>query len=98
MMIYLDKDGYCHAEQSSDTVMAVETSQFDGMCPAYVEGFRYTPDDRFEAPEGTNAHYGAFTPWKPYEELVVAQRVHEKQLLAEYEAVIDELYSEVTAE
>ena len=36
-------------------------------------------------------------PWKPFGELDKAQRAYERQLLAEYEALIDELYREVTA-
>jgi hypothetical protein len=36
-------------------------------------------------------------PWKPYAELEAAQRAYERRLIEEYEALINELYAEVTS-
>ena len=84
--VYVDNEYKCHLIDDG-TMTAIETDFFDGSCDELVEGYciKTTSD-------GCRKIY----PWKPTHELDVAQRDYERQLLAEYEAVIDELYSEVT--
>ncbi len=84
--IYYDSEFKCHTVNDG-TMTAVETSFFDGKCDAFVEGYSYD----------TSKGYAQVYPWKPYAELDNAQREYERQLLAEYEALINELYAEVTS-
>lgn len=81
--IYIDSENHCHVADDVN-MTAVETDFFDGMCDAVVEGYCYEIEN--------NAVY----PWKPYSQLMTVQREYERRLLAEYESLIDALYSEVT--
>lgn len=82
--IYIDPDFKCHAT-SDGTMAAVETSFFDGKCDAYVEGYRFVPDGEIWVREdGVSFRGEMVVPWKDYKELDEAQRVYERQLLAEY--------------
>lgn len=85
--IYIDSDFKCHVT-NDDNLTAVETDFFDGKCDEFIEGYCY--DD--------SNGYVQIYPWKLYEELDEHQREYEREKLAEYEALIDELYAEVTAE
>lgn len=78
--IYVDSNHHCHVTDDG-TMTAVETDFFDGKCNTFVEGYCY------EIKENSHAVY----PWKPYSELDAAQREHERQLLAEYEAALAEI-------
>ena len=82
--IYVDSDCKCHVTDDG-TMTAVETVFFDGKCDTFVEGFCY--DD--------SKGYAQIYAWKPYKELDAAQREYERQMLAEYETLINELYEEV---
>jgi hypothetical protein len=76
--VYIDSDYKCHVADDG-TRKAVETSFFDGKCDTFVEGYCY--DDR--------KGYLQIYPWKDYAELDAVQREYEKQLLAEYEAALE---------
>lgn len=96
-MIYIDKDYKCHVENDG-TMTAVETDFFEGKCDAYIEGFRFVPaGESWTRSDGVVFEGEMATPCVDYSELVHAQRDHERSLLAEYEALVDELYSEVTS-
>lgn len=84
--IYIDAEYKCHVVNDG-TMTAIETDSFDGKCDTYIEGFCYD----------TSKEYDRIYPWKPFNELDAAQRAYEKQHLAEYESLINELYAEVTA-
>jgi hypothetical protein len=96
-MVYIDSDFKCHATNEGGTYRAVETMVFEGKCAAFVEGYRFIPSGESWAREDSAEFHGEMiAPWKPYSELDAAQREHERQMLKEYEALIDELYPEVT--
>ena len=98
MKIYIDSDFKCHATNDG-TMTAVEVDFFDGKCTAFIEGFRYIPPgEAWTRSDGVLFNGEMITPWKDYSELDAAQRVYERQLLTEYESLINELYSEVIAE
>ena len=80
--IYIDSECKCHATNDG-TMTAIETSFFDRKCDAFIEGYCVKK----------NAIY----PWEPLSELDTAQREYERQMLKEYESLIDELYAEVTS-
>lgn len=97
MTIYIDSEYKCHVADDG-TMKAIETDAFDRKCVAYIEGFRFVPaGESWTREDGVTFTGEMVAPWKPYSELDASQREHEKVLLAEYEALIDELYSEVTA-
>ena len=97
MKIYIDSDFKCHISNDG-TMNECETDFFDGKCAEYIEGYRHIPSGAvWVRSDGVSFHGEVTFPWKPIEELEGAQRAYERQLLAEYEALINELYSEVTA-
>lgn len=97
MTVYIDKEYKCHVTDDG-TMTAVETDFFDGKCDAYIEGFRFVPQGQnWTREDGVVFEGEMISPWKNYSELDAAQRQHEKQLLAEYETLVDELYAEVTS-
>lgn len=87
MLVYVDKENKCHITNEAGAMTAVETSFFDGKCREFIEGYLCDISDGMRE----------ITPWKPSSELEAAQRAYERQKLVEYEALINELYSEVTA-
>ena len=89
--IYLDSDFKCHIS-GDDTMTAVETAAFDGKCDAYIEGYRFVPGGKTWVREGGVEFSGEMVaPWKPWQELEEAQREYERQLVAEYEAALQEI-------
>lgn len=95
--IYIDPEFKCHVSDDG-TMRSVETNVFDGKCNAFIDGYRFIPAGKsWTREDGVVFHGEMVAPWKPYSELDAAQRAYEKEMLAEYEALIDELYSEVTA-
>lgn len=91
--VYIDEDFKCHVAGGG---RAAETDFFDGKCDSFVEGYRFLPaGESWTRSDGSVFRGEMIAPWKPYDELDALQRVHERQLLAEYEALINELYEEV---
>ena len=84
MKIYLDSEFKCHAFNDG-TMTAVETDYFDGMCDAYVEGYRFVPSgESWTRSDGVVFQGEMISPWVDYAELDNAQREYERKLLAEY--------------
>lgn len=89
--IYLDSDFKCHIS-GDDTMTAVETAAFDGKCDTYIEGYRFVPSGKTWVREDGAVFTGEMiAPWKPWEVLEEAQREYERQLVAEYEAALQEI-------
>lgn len=97
MTIYLDTDYRCYASENDNTVQSAETNFFDGKCDAFIEGYRFIPAGNVWTSEDGVAFCGEMiAPWTDYSELEAAQRDYEQQMLKKYEALINELYAEVT--
>lgn len=98
--LYYDPEFKLHTTNPYDAYTAVETDFFDGKCDTFIEGHRIVPAGESWTRSDGFVFRGAtmITPWKPHSELAAAQQAYEKQQLAEYEALIDELYAEVTAD
>lgn len=95
--IYIDSDFKCHVTNDG-TMKAVETEFFDGKCDAFIEGYRFVPDGESWTRSDDAVFYGEMiAPWRNYDELDSAQRKYERERLAEYEALVNELYAEVTS-
>ena len=98
MTIYIDSDYKCHTT-TADGLTAVETGVFDGMCAAYIEGYRFVPAGAsWTRPDGVVFQGEMVSPWKPWRELDSAQRAYEQEQLeslsaqnAEYEAALAEI-------
>ena len=93
--IYLDADFRCHVADDG-TMTSVETDLFDGKCDSFIEGYTYVPANQsWIREDGIVFHGEMLSPWKPYSELDAVQREYERQQLADYESLVDELYLEV---
>ena len=98
MTIYIDSDFKCHTA-TADGLTAVETDVFDGMCAAYIEGYRFVPAGAsWTRPDGVVFPGEMVSPWKPWRELDSAQRAYEQEQLeslsaqnSEYEAALSEI-------
>ena len=96
--IYIDSEFKCHVTDSG-SMTPVQTNFFDDKCDAYIEGYRFVPEGEIWTREDGHVFNGEMiAPWVDYDQLDSAQRIYEQELLAEYEALINDLYSEVTAE
>lgn len=99
MTIYIDNDYKCHVTSDS-TMTAVETDAFDGMCPEYIEGYRYVPAGQtWTRSDGVVFTGEMISPWRDWAELDAAQREYERQQLADMRAALSEALttSEITA-
>lgn len=97
MKVYIDDEFKCHT-QAADGLTAVETDFFDGMCAAYIEGYRFVPAGKtWTAADGTVFRGEMITPWKPWAELDAAQRAYERERAAALEAQNDELVEAMAA-
>lgn len=89
--IYLDSDFKCDIS-GDDTMISVETAAFDGKCDTYIEGYRFVPSGKtWVREDGMEFSGEMIAPWKPWQVLEEAQREYERQLVAEYEAALQEI-------
>lgn len=87
--IYIDSEFKCHTTNDG-TLTPVETDFFDGKCDAFVEGYRFVPAGHSWTREDGEVFDGEMiAPWKPWQELDAAQRVYERELLAEYAKALE---------
>jgi hypothetical protein len=98
MKIYTDSQCRCHTTNPEGSFREFEVPFFDGKCDAFIEGYHFVPSgESWTRSDGVVFQGEMIAPWKDYSELDSAQRKYERQLITEYEALINELYSEVTA-
>ena len=89
--IYIDADFKCYLEDAEGRT-AIETSVFDDIAPAVIEGYRYVPDGQSWTREDGTVFTGEMVaPWKDSRELEALQRDYERQKLAEYESALKTL-------
>ena len=89
--IYLESDFKCHIS-GDNTMISVETAAFDGKCDTYIEGYRFVPGGKtWVREDGVEFSGEMVAPWKPWQVLEEAQREYERQLVAEYEAALQEI-------
>lgn len=96
MMVYIDSDFRCHVVDDG-TMTAVESEFFDGKCQEYIEGYRFVPSgESWMREDGAVFKGKMIAPWKPYEELDMAQRKYEQERLANAEEALAILMGEVS--
>jgi hypothetical protein len=89
--IYLDNDFKCHLIDDG-TMISVETEFFNGMCDAFIEGYRFIPEGKNWVREDGEIFVGPmYAPWKLYSELDAYQREYEKQLIIEQNKALQTL-------
>ena len=97
MTIYIDADYKCYTA-TADGLTAVETDVFDGMCAAYIEGYRFVPAGAtWTRPDGVVFQGEMVSPWKPWLELDAAQRAYEQEQLESLSAQNAELLDAMAA-
>lgn len=97
MTIYIDSDYKCHTT-TADGLTAVETDVFDGMCAAYIEGYRFVPAGQtWTRPDGVVFQGEMVSPWKSWRELDAAQRAYELEQLESLSAQNAELLDAMAA-
>lgn len=99
MTIYIDSDYKCHTTTTTtEDLTAVETNVFDGMCAAYIEGYRFVPAGQtWTRPDGVVFSGEMVSPWKPWRELDSAQRAYEQEQLESLSAQNAELLDAMAA-
>ena len=89
--IYIDSDFKCHVSNNG-TMTIIKTDAFDNKCDAFIEGYRFIPNNAIWTREDGVIFTGEMiAPWKPYSELDAVQREYERQQLAEANTTIAEL-------
>jgi hypothetical protein len=84
MKVYIDSEFKCHTTNPDLEYREVETDFFDGKCDIFVEGYRFVPfGESWTREDGVTFQGEMIVPWKPYDELDAAQRVYEREKLAE---------------
>ena len=97
MQIYIDADFKCYTAPK-EGLATVETAFFDGMCAAYIEGYRFVPEgSTWVRADGTKFPGEMVAPWKSWAELDAAQRAYERERAATLEAQNDELVEAMAA-
>ena len=100
MTIYIDSDYKCYVS-AAEGRRAIETNEFDGKCPEWIESFRFVPADETWTREDGEEFRGEMTaPWKDLSEAYAAQAAYVTAQNAQYEAALSEIEAvlEVNAE
>lgn len=85
MKVYIDSDFKCHITNADGALREIETDFFDGKSNEFIEGFRFIPSgERWTRSDGVVFEGEMIAPWKDWDKLDSAQRVHEQKILAEY--------------
>lgn len=85
MKIYIDKECKCYTTNPDGAFREFDVPFFDGKCKAFIEGYRYCPEDESYIRDDGEVFRGeCITLWEPYSELDSAQREYEKQQIVEY--------------
>lgn len=81
MKIYIDNDFKCHTTNDG-TMRDFDVPFFDGKCTAFIEGYRFVPEDEtYTRSDGEVFTGEMISPWKPYADLAKAQAEYENEQL-----------------
>ena len=91
MTIYIDSDYKCYVSAAGGR-RAIETNEFDGKCPEWIESYRFVPDGETWTREDGEVFNGEMvTPWKDLSEAYTAQTAYLERQNAQYEAALTEI-------
>ena len=83
--VYIDSEFKCHPVNDG-TRKAAESDFFEGKCDAFIEGYRFIPEEESWTREDGEVFRGEMiAPWKDFNELDAAQREYEREQLADLE-------------
>ena len=85
MTIYIDSDYKCYVS-ASDGRRAIETNDFNGKCPEWIESYRFVPEGETWTREDGEVFTNMAAPWKDLSEAYAAQAAYLEQLLAAAQA------------
>lgn len=87
MTIYIDSDYKCYVS-ASDGRRAIETNDFNGKCPEWIESYRFVPEGETWTREDGEVFTNMAAPWKDLSEAYVAQAAYMTEQNAQYEAAL----------
>ena len=91
MTIYIDDDYKCHVS-NADGRREIETGNFNGKCPEWIESYRFVPEgETWMRGDGEVFRGEMVTPWKDLSEAYTAQIAYLERQNAQYEAALSEI-------
>lgn len=88
MTIYIDSDYKCYVS-AAEGRRAIETNEFDGKCPEWIESYRFVPEGETWVKENGEMFRGEMiAPWKDLSNAYAAQAAYVTQQNAQYEAAL----------
>ncbi len=91
MTIYIDSDYKCYVS-AAEGRRAIETNEFDGKCPEWIESFRFVPAGETWTHEDGEVFTGEMlAPWKDLGEAYVAQMAYVTAQNVQYENALSEI-------
>lgn len=90
MTIYIDSDYKCYVS-ASDGRRAIETNDFNGKCPEWIESYRFVPEGETWTREDGEVFTNMAAPWKDLSEAYMAQTAYVTAQNTQYEAALTEI-------
>ena len=91
MTIYIDSDYKCYVS-TAEGRRAIETNEFDGKCPEWIESYRFVPEGEiWVKPNGEMFRGEMVSPWKDLGNAYAAQAAYVTAQNAQYEAALAEI-------
>ena len=91
MTIYIDSDYKCYVS-AAEGRRTIETNEFDGKCPEWIESYRFVPEgETWMRGDGEVFNGEMVTPWKDLGEAYTAQIAYLERQNAQYEAALSEI-------
>lgn len=90
MTIYIDSDYKCYVS-AADGRRAIETNDFNGKCPEWIESYRFVPEGETWTREDGEAFTNMAAPWKDLGEAYAAQTAYVTAQNTQYEAALSEI-------
>lgn len=90
MTIYINSDYKCYVS-ASDGRRAIETNDFNGKCPEWIESYRFVPEGETWTREDGEVFTNMAAPWKDLSEAYVAQTAYVTAQNTQYEAALTEI-------
>ena len=90
MTIYIDSDYKCYVSEA-DGRRAVETNEFNGKCPEWIESFRFVPAGETWTRGDGEVFTNMVSPWKDLGNAYAAQTAYVTAQNTQYEAALTEI-------